>query len=180
MKKKINVIDLDKTLIPYDSFRLLIENELKSFNLYVGIITFLRLLKIINSNKHKEIISKYLYRKKDNVFFIHFADKIYNDIDTIVLTKVKNKTDVNTINVLISNSPNIYVQFIIDKLGWKGSGSYFDENMKFISLYSDEKIKWLKQNFNQINYNYNFAISDSKSDLKLLSLFCDHILWNSQ
>lgn len=177
MKKNINVIDLDKTLIAYDSFRLLIKKELMKFNIYIAGLTLLRVARFITMFSYKDKITIHLKKKHEAVYFKNFADKLFKDINKEVLNLVIKETEVDTINILISASPNLFVKYIIEKLNWEGTGSYFDQENNFIHLYNKNKINWLKSNYNEAQYNYNFAISDSSSDDELLSLFNKKNKW---
>jgi len=176
-KAKINVIDLDKTLIAYDSFRGLIIQELKTFNSYIIYITTLRVLRLISGTKYKRRTSLYFEKKYNENYFIEYANKLYKDIDQRVLDKIKLDTDDETINILLTASPNFFAKHLIKKLKWSGSGSYFDNKDNYIHLYGEEKIKWLDHKFNPYKFDYNFAISDSSSDDKLLSLFKRKVKW---
>ena len=114
------------------------------------------------------------YNKK---YFMSFAKKIVSKIDPEVINEINKHTNFNTINILISASPNFYVKHIVAQLGWQGKGSYFDENNNFICLYGANKIKWLRDNYESKDYLYYFAISDDKIDMKLLHLFKKFQLW---
>ena len=177
MKKKINVIDLDKTLIPYDSFRLLIKNELYNLDFYVLRLSLFRVLRIILPDKFKHKIVNHLSIKYDDVFFKNYVDRIFIDIDQEVMTLIEKEIDDNTINVLLSASPHLFVTYFIQKLEWVGSGSYIDNEGKFIHLYGQEKVNWLLDTYKKDSFIYNFAISDSPSDNQLLSLFKKNIKW---
>lgn len=179
IKKNINVIDLDKTLIPYDSFRVLIKKDLYKFDLFVVLFTFLRVFRLISMKNYKKHLIKHLQKKHKTIYFKKFAKKLNKDIDKDVLSLVYKETDDKTINILLSASPDIFVKYLIEKLNWKGKGSYFDEKEKFAHLYGKEKINWLQKNYSNKIYNYNFAISDSASDEELLSFFDKNIMWKS-
>ena len=172
--KKINVIDLDGTLIPYDSFGRLVKNEFKKMNLYVGLISVLRVLRIISGYQFKKICIRHLENKYEHSYFEDYAKLTYKNIDKNIIDIVDSKTDLNTKNILISASPNSYVKEIISLLGWEGSGSYFSGS-EFTHLYSNEKISWLTHNYPRSAFVYNFAISDSHSDDQLLALFTDSL-----
>ena len=176
--KRINVIDLDSTLLPYDSFGKLVKNELRKFNLYIWFESVLRILRIISSYTFKQRLTKYWGNKYNQSFFYDYAKMIHRDLDEKILDIISSKMDDNTKNILISASPNLYVKELISLLGWEGSGSYFEDN-NFVNLYSKEKIEWLTTNYPESEFNYNFAISDSHSDDKLLSLFKDNLLVKS-
>jgi hypothetical protein len=173
---KINVIDLDCTLLPYDSFRKLVKIELRKLNLYIWIISILRILKVIQGYRYKQLLVLYWENKYDKSFFYNYAKLIYKDLDKNILNIVSSKTDSNTKNILISASPELYVKELIVLLGWEGRGSYY-KNKKFINLYSKEKINWLIKNYPKNEVEYNFAISDSQSDVQLLALFQESTLW---
>lgn len=177
MKNKINVIDLDKTLIPYDSFRLFIKNEIVKLDLTVFFYTTLRILRIISLEKYKERLIIYLDKKYNAFYFNEFALKIFNDIDLKVLRIIQKRTDEHTYNILISASPNLYVKKLIEKLEWDGSGSYLDESGKFIHLHGKGKLNWLDTKYKNNKYMYNFAISDSPTDDNLLALFKRKLKW---
>jgi len=175
-KEKINVIDLDKTLIPYDSFRLLVLQELKKGNIYFTGVTLLRIFRLFSSRRYKEKVSQYFQKKYSKEVFENFANKLYNDIDNEVLQLINTHTHTHTINILLSASPHFFVKDLIEKLNWQGSGSFSEANV-FVHLYKKEKINWLARNYSPKEYNYNFAISDSSSDGELLALFRKSILW---
>ncbi len=177
IKKNINIIDFDETLIPYDSFRFLIKEELIKLDLFVIWFTFLRVARLISMKKYKKHLVKYLQKKHKTEYFKRFADKLFLDINKEVLNLIAEETEENTINILVSASPNLFVKYVIKKLNWEGKGSYFDREGIFIHLYNKNKISWLKENYKLEDYNYNFAISDSSTDDELLSLFNKKNKW---
>ena len=166
--KKINVIDLDHTLINYDSFRELVKLELYKLNIYVLAITLLRLIRFISLNSFKVKIIKFYEKKYNEDFFINFSKVIYGRIDKNILTIINQETDENTTNVLLSASPNIYVKYLVDLLSWEGSGSFF-ENSTFYHMHGANKVNWILKNYNKKEFKYNFSISDG--DIQLLKLF---------
>lgn len=176
--KKINVIDLDKTLIPYDTFRKFILYRIVRFDLYLIYYTILRLFRIISLNNYKKKITLYLIGLFCDQKIDLFVTLLLKDVDHRVLDIIKNETDKNTLNILLSASPDIYVKKIANNFGWVGQGSFFDNN-NFNHIFGLEKINWLLNNYNLNDYKYNFAISDSKSDYKLLKYFFKNKIWNS-
>ena len=173
--KKINVIDLDGTLIKYDSFRTLLRLELSRINLPIFAITILRTMRILSQAKYKAWVILLLEKQRNEKYFIDFAAKICKSIDKNIMEEIGSNSDYNTSNVLISASPNIYVKHIIHKLSWEGSGSYFKEG-SFNHLYGDNKLIWIKKQYPEMCHYYNFAISDSSSDLQLLKAFATYRL----
>lgn len=176
--QRINVIDLDSTLLPYDSFGRLIKSELKKFDLFVWVFFVLRILKFTSSPTFKKTLTLHWLKKYDDSFLDNYANTIYLDLDKKVLELVDANTETNTVNVLLSASPNLYVQRVVKLLKWSGRGSYFDKE-HFVNLYSQEKINWISTNYPLSEYEYYFAISDSKSDNKLLDMFKKSILWKN-
>lgn len=174
--KNINVIDLDKTLIPYDSFGKLVKNEVKEFKLKVIYLTILRVLRLISLEIYKGKITLWFEENHNKKFFKKYVQNIYTDIDSEVLKEVNKESDKQTINILLSASPDIYVKYLIKELDWVGSGSYY-ENKKFIHLHGKGKINWIKKNFPKDDFQYRLAISDSATDDDLLKMFKKEIKW---
>ena len=180
MKQQLNVIDLDKTLLPYDSFRLMVKEKIFSVNLVVIRLTFARVIRLISACSYKEKMVKHLQLKYDETYFMNFAEERIKDIDTKVLELIKNHTTKKTTNILLSASPDLFVKHIIQKLHWVGKGSYIDEDENFVHLYGKKKIDWLLSQYKPTDFIYNFAISDSESDKDLLVLFKKSIKWTLQ
>ena len=176
--RRINVIDLDSTLLPYDSFGWLVKSELKKFDLFVWWFSVLRVLRLASSLEFKKAMTLHWLKKYDDDFLDNYANKIYKDLDKKVLELVDSNTLTDTINVLLSASPDLYVQKVAKLLKWTGRGSYFDKE-SFVNLYSQEKVNWISTKYPLSQYEYYFAISDSESDNKLLDIFKKSILWKN-
>ena len=174
--KKVNVIDLDKTLIPFDSFERIVKREVLSFNTAVFIYAIARVLRLISLKDLKKKVSIVLEKKYENSYFIAFANELYASIDDRVMDEVSDETDSNTLNILLSASPDSYVKLLAEKLNWMGQGSYFDEH-DYRHLHSEGKILWLENNYPINEFKYNLAISDSSTDDELLKLFKKRIKW---
>lgn len=177
MKIKINVIDLDKTLIPYDSFRVLAIQEIFRGNFTILFISILRLFRLIGLKRFKEIAILNLDKKYENEYFYQFAMKLFKDIDSKVLQIIQKESDDQTVNILLSASPDLYVKFLVEKLNWMGTGSYFSKNRVFNHLHGRHKLVWVEENFDSFEYDYNLAISDSSTDDELMELFRKKIKW---
>lgn len=178
MSVSINVIDLDKTLIPYDSFRDLSIIEIKKWNIRIILLTLLRISRFISLEVYKKNVFKIFVRKYDDRYFFNFAKKLYKDIDPRVLRIINELKKDDSINILLSASPDFYVKHLLNELKWVGSGSYFDKSGNFIHLYGRQKIEWLMENYDSSHCKYHFAISDSVTDNDLLELFQERVLWN--
>lgn len=173
--KKINVIDLDKTLIPFDSYAKLIKKNLFSMLFFsIFLIIILRLLKIISQKE----FSKRAYTlclKAPNKNIKSLIEEICDSIDKEVLDEINKNTTSETINILCSASPDFYVKEIAEKLGWIGYGSSMINN-QYEHLYGEGKVTKIKSDFPPLQFKYNYSISDSKSDLELLKLFDKYTL----
>lgn len=174
----INVIDLDRTLLPYDSFRALIKKELFKLDLYVIWITIIRITRLTSMDYFKIKMIKHLEKKYKDTYFNEYANILFKDLDKDVLEMIASETKNNTLTILLSASPNLFVKPLIEKLEYEGTGSYFNEKGSFVHIYGSGKIKWLASNYNAQKYNYNFAISDSNTDDELLSLFKKSVKWS--
>lgn len=168
-KKNIIVVDLDGTLIPFDSFRMLVLKNIFDFRI-ISLI-FIRILRFISNANFKYQFIKILEKKdwgykKSEIF----VDKIIMQIDSAVMQKIKSNSVSDDYIILCSASPNIYVSKIASRLGWKGYGS-FDKEKKTKHLYGRNKKDFIIQNFPPEQYNYKYSISDSKSDMDLLNMF---------
>lgn len=176
IKKKLNVIDLDKTLIPFDSFRILIKNELYKMDLTIMLYTLLRVIRLFSMSRFKEKSILYLERKYDENFYIEFANMLHKNIDQRVLLEIDKHSNFGTLNVLISASPDLYIKHLYFKLGWDGAGSFYEEGV-FVHLYGPRKLKFVEDNYDSNLYDYNFAISDSSTDDRLLNRFQNSKKW---
>jgi phosphoserine phosphatase len=176
-KQRINVIDLDKTLVNFDTFRELVLREIKNGKFAIISLTILRIARLISSSGFKKSVQNYLKKNYPKSFFTDYAAEIYRQLNPEVIELIKQNTDKDTINILLSASPNEYVQPLYEMLKWQGSGSYFDEKNKFHHLYGIEKLSWLEKFYPNTRYQYYFAISDSKTDYQLLDLFKHNLLF---
>lgn len=168
--KKINVIDLDKTLIPYDSFRYYVVEKIKSGNIKILIFSVLRKLRLLSLSEFKRRVvlqTNFFNNSKD---IDKISSNILNSINSEVIDIVKDNTDKDTINVLCSASPDIYVKKVAEQFGWVGFGSFFNKE-EFYHMWGENKLRFIESNYPSNKYIYNFAISDSESDLKLLKQF---------
>jgi hypothetical protein len=178
--RKLNVIDLDKTLISYDSFLKLYLIYLKKPNCFflLFIIGVLRKLKIISGFKFARLVYQKISSQSNYEYLCkRLAIKIIHDVNADILEMIKSHSDNDTINLLCSASPVEYVQLVAKKFDWLYVGSNIDAEGNFHHMYGENKLKFIKENFPETNYYYNFAISDSQSDSQLLSIFANKILY---
>jgi len=174
----INVIDLDNTLLPYDTLHKYILLKIKKGDLNLMAFTLLRILRILNRSKYSEILFKSV-NNCDKLFLNHFIKEQCDNIDLSVMNIVKSHchSTQNIVNVICSASPSNYVKPIAEMLGFIGIGSEY-VNGKYVHMYGNQKKNTILQRFPQSEYFYNFAISDSMSDLDLILCFNEHILYS--
>jgi len=170
--KKINVIDLDKTLIPFDSFRRYIFKNIRlsSFFPVLAILLF-RKLRILKLGIFKKTIIT-LHRRNSNypALMVEYAAELHKSINGKVMETIKSHTDDQTLNILVSASPDDYVKELSKTLGWASIASTLQDD-EFMHAYGSNKIAFLESRFDPDMYIYNFAISDHDTDDELLTLF---------
>ena len=173
--KKINVIDLDKTLLPYDSFRkyilIFLRNKQSAFHILP--LAILRKLRLLNlSNFKKGVIRKARKVNNYNDKMKEYSNQLFADIDNSIVETVRSHTDSDTINILCSASPEDYVNHLADLLGWECLASQLDsEKNYFIHMHGQRKVEAIRELYPEDRFRYNFAMSDSQSDEELLMAF---------
>ena len=173
--KKINVIDLDNTLLPYDSFRkfifIFLQNKQSAFLVLVLII--LRKLRLLNSsNFKKRVIERGRKVNNYNDKMKEFSDQLFEDIDNSIIETVRSYTDSDTINILCTASPEDYIKRIAELLGWECVASQLDsEKNYFIHMHGRRKVETIRKLYPEDKFRYNFSISDSRSDEELSMAF---------
>ena len=178
--KKINVIDLDNTLLPYDSFRKYTLNFLrnKQSTLHILPLIILRKSRLLNSSAFKKRVIE-RGRKVDNYNdkMKEFSDQLFADIDNSIIETVRNYTASETINILCTASPEDYVKHLADLLGWECLASQLDSDKNyFVHMHGRRKVETIRKLYPEDRFRYNFAISDSQSDEELLMVFESYIM----
>ncbi|MCK9230907.1 MAG: haloacid dehalogenase-like hydrolase [Syntrophales bacterium] len=171
--RNINVIDLDRTLIPYDSFRILVLSYLrgKKYLTPVAFYTLLRKLRIIKADTFKYKVLVALRQDRHYQDMMHdLKNRILSEIRPEIMEIIQRETGPDTINILVSASPSDYVNEVAQGLGWPYLASDVI-NGKFIHCYGGEKRELVLSQYPKHKFMYNFAISDALSDLSLLEMF---------
>lgn len=151
--------DFDKTLVPYDSFRIYLLHLLKLRPLTISGLLVFRKLKLISSCQLKAYITKMVERsrilQRDAK---RFAYRIYYDVQVpIDMPK-------DAMVLLISASPSIYMKYIAEAATWfLLCSDYVGE--KYIEMYGVTKAEALRKQYPATDYDYIYAASDSESDL---------------
>jgi phosphoserine phosphatase len=168
--KKINVIDLDNTLIPFDSFRLYVINKIQSGNVRLAIAAGLRKFRIISAADFNKKAHLYTQILKSNEEIDKVAAYILRFINEEILKIIQENSEEGVINILCSASPDAYVKKVAEHFKWLGYGSYF-KGIDFYYMWGENKLRFIKSMYPPNKFIYNFAISDSESDLNLLKQF---------
>ena len=174
--KLLNVIDLDKTLITIDSLRYLV---LKKMNPAILLIAILRVLKIIDRSKFAEKVSQ-IFKDvlHDECQMESLVKYLQKKVNKKVLEKVQEHSEGDAVTVIVSASPEEYVKKFAEYFGFLGIGSHWRAD-KYFHCYGTNKITYIEQKFPKEKYRYNFAISDNKNDIELLSLFEMGVLYEN-
>jgi phosphoserine phosphatase len=173
--KKINVIDLDSTLLPYNSLIHFVWLFMKNRRCCIPLLLYLtqRMMgKITKEEYLKKILitvrKKTHYEKKVKKFGL----SLYDDIRKPMLHFISENTDESTINILCTESPEDYVRYLCEKLGWPYISSTLNSNDEnFIHMFGQNKVIAVQKMYPKQNYTYNLAMSDNISDRELLKLF---------
>ena len=175
MKKKINVIDLDSTLLPHNSLIYYVLLFLKNKRCFLSVLFHLE-QRITGNITKEEFLKKIMitarktknYEKKVKKFGL----SLYDDIRKPMLRFIMQNTDEFTINILCTASPEDYVKYLCEKLSWPYISSTLDKNDEnFIHMFGHNKVIAVKKMYPKQKYTYNLAMSDNVSDRELLKLF---------
>ena len=175
MKKKINVIDLDSTLLPYNSlihFALLFMKKRRCFLPLVLYLT----QRITGKITRDEYLKKVLITARKTTHYEKkvkkFGLSLYDDIRKPMLRFISENTDESTMNILCTASPEDYVKYLCEKLGWPYISSTLDgHDENFIHMFGHNKVIAVQKMYPKQDYTYNLAMSDNMSDRELLKLF---------
>lgn len=167
--QRLNVIDLDHTLLSIDSFR--------SFIVRHGGIGAIgpvvrRLLKLTDKTGFAREMRNVLQGKlRDAAVVERFTYHLRTKIDQAVMDRVRAETALDDMTVILSASPGEYVSRFAALLRFSAGIGSHDRDNAFFHCQGTNKIAHVRQAFPQDTYEYHFSISDSLDDLELLRLF---------
>src|SRR4030042_2089581 len=168
MKKKINVIDLDSTLLPHNSLIYYVLLFLKNKRCFLPVLFHLEQI-ITGKITKEEFLKKIMitarktknYKKKGKKLGL----SLYDDIRKPMLRFILENTDEFTINILCTASPEDYVKYLCEKLGWPYISSSLDgHDENFIHMFGHNKVIAVQKMYPKQNYTYHLAMSDNISD----------------
>jgi phosphoserine phosphatase len=175
MKKKLNVIDLDHTLLSYNSWAKFVMIFLSNWRCFFPIIFYslLRGFGMLSRGTYQKSLLKVIrkthgYKETAKTF----GELLYKDIRAPVMRFVQENTDETTENVLCSASPEDYVKYLSEKLGWRHVCSTLNQDgTHFDHMFRERKITAIQKLYPHEDFEYHLAMSDDRGDLGLLSLF---------
>lgn len=172
IKKKLVVVDLDKTLLTVDSFKIFIAEQYFKSPIKISILKIFRKLRVIGLARYKEWVSRYIYDNLTEIEKRSFIDSLNKYINQQLFKSINNKYGNNCKIIIISASLEQYVKPFAKEIHWEGYGSYRDKKSgKFVHLHGERKLQFLLKYFPINSFKYIYAVSDSISDLILLKQF---------
>jgi len=175
MEKKINVIDLDSTLLPYNSLIHFVLIFMKKRRCFLPLLLY-STQRITGKITREEYLKKVLITARKTTHYEKkvkkFGLSLYDDIRKPMLRFISENTDESTMNILCTASPEDYVKYLCEKLGWPYISSTLDSHDEnFIHMFGHNKVIAVQKMYQKQNYTYNLAMSDNISDRELLKLF---------
>jgi phosphoserine phosphatase len=174
MKTPLVVVDFDKTIIPFDSFRryLFIWLRYHPFKL-IYYITLRKLRLVSNFWFKKRVLKLIQIDSRQRTIDLNYVKYLIPRRDVNLLHECRKIAGSNGRILILSASPHSYISLVGDSLNMMAQGSYFDSSDKFIHLYGPGKVEHLQNNYPKSEYDYCYAVSDSLSDFEFLKLFKD-------
>jgi phosphoserine phosphatase len=171
----VNAIDLDGTLLPYDSMHRYWRWQLRNIRTApsAAALAVLRLTGGMGRARFTEMLVRVGRRLTGyDERMRGFAAGLYRDLDGSAIRLVQQHSPTGTVNVLCTASPEDYVRHLAARLGWEFLCSRFSsDGSAFTHVYGEVKAREFARRFPASQYEYNFAIADSDADRALLRLF---------
>ena len=168
MKTNFLFLDLDKTLLTKDSSLLFIKKHYNMSILYNSVLRKLR----FHTKKYfysqltlqcKQILSS----EKLDIFVKDLKAFLNKEIFEFAKSKKSEGYQV----VVVTSSPNYYVEPLVNSIGFENISSHYDDNGNFIFLHDIEKYNQISFRYPASDYNYDIGISDNDSDLIISQYF---------
>jgi phosphoserine phosphatase len=169
MKKRLNIIDLDGTLITDDSLRLLAMQRMT--HPMVALQVALRAMKLTD----EAALHRYFFRRPlppDQAEM--FCQSLVALVNPQVLALIREHNSAQTL--LLSASPDWYVKPFAAALGMLGAGSHDTAEGEFLYCKGAGKLALLAAKFPVSDYDYHLGIGDSEAD-KIWLAHCARPYW---
>lgn len=175
--KKINAIDLDRTLLPYDSLTALALRMLRVPGAAPRVLWYgaLRKLRLLGRRAFlARLVTLLRALPEREALLAELVARFRADADRGLLDLLAGRTDADTVNVLCTASPSDYAEPLARALGWDCVCSLVEGGAVTLHAYGSGKAAEVRRRYPPDSYAYNFAVSDSPSDLELLEMFAEH------
>ena len=167
---KLFVLDFDKTLIPYDSWNMFIRMLFKKHPLKIGFILLLRKVKLINRKELKRKVTDFVERRMQlEELSQNFIQQVSKDVKLpSCLFADEGEKEI----IVLSASPMIYMRHLGTYLKCQCEivGSDYI-NGEYVEMCGEQKRKYLENHYHFDRYMYEYALSDSESDMIWMKLF---------
>jgi HAD superfamily phosphoserine phosphatase-like hydrolase len=169
--KSLCVFDLDGTLIPYDSFGRIVRPILAQRPSLL-IQAVLRRLGFISRSQFAERSHRAFRQSTPNTEDLDaIARKIVGDVPLERRRLIDSWRQRDGHLVLLSASPDDYVQLVGRHLGFDATFGSHWENNQYRHLHGDAKRRFIDERFPATEWERTFAIADQESDEPLLKEF---------
>lgn len=159
-------VDLDRTLVSIDSFRLLVRRHL---NMSMAGLLARRTFRLVGRAGLAEGATRLLAPVlEDPAAAAAFAAELEEYLVPDVLDQVKAVAGARV--VVLSASPEAYVAPFAARLGFDGLGSHHDGG-KYFHCYGPRKLHLLRRRYPENDYEYELGLGDSPSDDVWLAAF---------
>jgi len=160
---RLFVLDFDKTLIPYDSWNRFLRKIILRSPIRIGIALFLRRIGVLSRGELKrEITNVVANNKRLRTFSDSFIKTVSKDV--VLPSLLFGMNDIKL--VILSASPMCYMCYLNKYLDCKcdvvGSDYIAGE---YVEMYGEQKLNYLKNHYSHDQYKYEYAMSDSESDM---------------
>ena len=168
--KKLFVLDFDKTLIPYDSWNLFLRKVFRKSPLRIGVVLFFRALGLISRKEMKRRITDVVTNGDGwKSFSREFVRGMAKDIQ--FPSQLLEGGDDRQV-VVLTASPMCYMCYLNEFLDFEcvvAGSDYFDD--KYTEMRGEQKCRYLHSFFPPEQYKYEYALSDSDSDMVWMKEF---------
>lgn len=187
MKKKLALFDFDHTISYRDSFLEFLKFSINYFRLIIGLpylipVIMLYLFKIINNEKAKSIVIRYLYKNWTAERF----EKSGKEFTTSILPRIVKESAVKRIQWHLDEGHSVYVvsasvdlwlkhwcgQYGIGLISTRLEMEDGEFTGRFLTpnCYGPEKVKRIKEAIKLEDYDYIYAYGDSRGDREMLAM----------
>jgi phosphoserine phosphatase len=172
--KRLVALDVDRTLLRVDSFRRLV---LARLDATLVLLLGLRAARVLSREAFAERVVRHLRGFFEDAAAVEaFVDRLFPDVDPVVLEMGHRAAGADGVIVLVSASPEPYVARLAARLGAAAVGSRFVDG-RFEHCHGARKLESLQARYPRSAYEYVLAVADDPSDAPLLAAFAESVWW---